>query len=420
MNKNFKSIISVILFVVLVALQSAPTFAVSVSDLQKQRQYQLDQAAKAKKAAEEKKKQADALKGQINYVEDQIDSTQQAITGTSSQISSTEKSITDLESQIREKESEIDRQKEKMSEVISSWYMEGESGLLEAVVSADNLSQVISKKQYYDSIRQQLQTTIEQVNQLKADLEADKSIKNSQLTELSEMKNNQVAQASYLQDRKLLKSRLLTDTTSAVSQLESEKKAAEKSAAELQAKIDEMSAQLSSAYSGGVRQQGGDIMPTYGSWYQAQLGNYTRLGSSPYQSVNIHNYGCYITSLAMVATYYGKPVTNTQIATTLGSFSSDGYLRGMPPIGITVGTSNHINKSLLDSELDGGHPVIAGVLLDSFRGKRHPNYDSDGHGFDHFIVITSRSGGKYYMHDPARGRGYRFSDIVAIRIVRPL
>ncbi len=362
-----------------------------------------------KQQATTKQKQAEELKTQVAIVDNQIDQTENAIGQTQSQISDTNKSISALEKKIMDEQSNLDHEQEKMSQILASWYMEGESGLLEAIVGADSLSEVMDKQQYYESLRQQIQINTERIQGIRDDLSKQKDEQSTQLQILNGLRQDQQDQQNELEDKKSFKNRLLTDTTNTLGTLKTQE-------TELKRKIDEMAAQLSAAYTGGVRFQGGDVLPSIdSSWYQTQLGNYTRLGGSPYSNVNIHNYGCYITSLAMMASYYNHRTTNTDIATRVGIFNSGGYLMGFnsPGLGIKLGPLQRVDRGTLNSELDNGYPVIASVRLDNF--KVHPNVD----GSDHFIVIKSRSGNTYYMHDPAQGRGYRFSDIISIKTVRP-
>ena len=68
------------------------------------------------------------------------------------------------------------------------------------------------------------------------------------------------------------------------------------------------------------------------------------------------------------------------------------------------------SKSILDSELAAGRPVIAGLFS----------------GPDHFIVILKKEGDKYIMHDPFLENGasrpltdkYNVSDITSLRLVQ--
>lgn len=413
-NKSqFKLFKTLILMTIALAVVNMPiTFlnAASTNELNNLKN-QLNQTTQQKTT---KQTQAAELANQVAIADRQIGQTQASLSETQNQINRTQKTIADLDKQILDEQSNLDREQEKMSQLIASWYMEGNSGLMEAMISANNISDLMDKQQYYESLRQQIQLNTERIQSIKTDLANQKNEQSSQLQISNGLKQDQLSQQNDLESKKSFKNQLLNNTASTITSLQ-------KQEADLKGKIDAMAAQLAAAYSGGVRMQGGDVMPSIDpSWYQTQLGNYTRLGDTPYPNVNINNYGCYITSIAMMASYYGHRITNTDIATRVGNFSNDGYLNGFNPpgIGVTLGSLQRVDWGAINNELDNGHPVIAGVLLDSFKGRSHPNYVS-GIGFDHFIVIKSRSGNKYYMHDPAQGRGYRSSDVVAFKIVRP-
>jgi hypothetical protein len=314
-----------------------------------------------------------------------------------------------------DEQSNLDREQEKMSEILASWYMEGESGLLEAIVGADSLSEVMDKQQYYESLRQQIQINTERIAGIKADLNKQKDDQSSQLQVLNGLKQDQQGQQDDLVDKKSFKNRLLTDTTNTISSLSSQ-------ATALQKKISEMEAQYAASYAGGgVRKQGGDVLPLKEWWYQSQLTSTAYFRGT---SVSVKNQGCFITSIAMMATYWGHSVTNDEIANKYGRFSSDGYLQDAYSLGYSLGINmgplqvlNNSTKATFDNELNNGRPVIAGVLLDGWRN--HPNWVG-GYGFDHFIVIYKKVGNTYYMHDPANGQGYRMSDVVGFKTVKPM
>jgi peptidoglycan hydrolase CwlO-like protein len=411
---TIKSLLTVILTAAILFLPTSAVFGATQAELDALKK-QLSSTTNLKNMTAS---QVNDLVNQVNTVSSQISQTESAISQTQGQIASTSQTIADLEKKILEQQSNLDREQEKMSQVIASWYMEGDSGLLEAVIGADSLSQVMDRQQYYESLRQQIQANAEEIQKTKDELDRQKNEKNAQLQSLTGLKDDQVNQQNSLESKKSVKSRLLNNTASALSDL----KAQETS---LKAKIDEMTAQLNAAMNNGsgIRYQGGDVLPSIdSSWYQTQLRNYTIFnGTNPAYNITVNSYGCYITSIAMMASYYGHHVTNTEIASTLGTFSSDGYLQNpnglANSLGISMGTMQLTDWGTINNELDSGHPIIVGVRLDNFRV--HPNYVS-GVGFDHFIVIKSRSGGKYYMHDPANGKGYRASDIIGFKTVRSL
>jgi len=145
----------------------------------------------------------------------------------------------------------------------------------------------------------------------------------------------------------------------------------------------------------------------WGCYYNqrdSQWGN-IGLGGSSY---SVAEYGCLVTSISMVASHYGKSIKPSDIAVNSNYFvPNTGYLYhtadGMP---FSLTTAS---RSILDSELSAGRPVIAGLYS----------------GPDHFIVILRKEGENYIMHDPFMPDGgnrpltdaYSISDISSLRLV---
>ncbi len=121
-------------------------------------------------------------------------------------------------------------------------------------------------------------------------------------------------------------------------------------------------------------------------------------------------YGCLVSSVAMIASHYGINIKPLDIASNPSAFfGNTAYLSDSFVVnGINV-RKNHVSASLLDGELDAGRPVIAGL------------YSGPGH----FIVIKEKSGDNYIMHDPFMENGnnrplsdkYSLSDIKTLRLI---
>lgn len=379
--------------------------AATITDLNNQKDYYTKQAEAARKAAALKAQQAAEIQTQISNVNNQISTTEQSLATTGSQIDQTQADIVSLEGQIGEQEDKLASEQDKMGKLISSWYMEGESGLLESVLSADTLTEVVNRQEYYESIRQQVETQIAAITEIRDNLNAEKAEKDQRLLELNGLKSSQTDQMSYLETRKVMKSRLLSDTNGAITDLKAEEQSAQAMVAQLQANIDKIRA---------LGHSGGQIVSSNDSgWYYSQLdsrwsgiemGNYATIGM----------YGCLITSLTMIANFYGSSIT-PEGAVAKSAFvhggRNDGALISTPIV--SDGGSQAIDWDKVDDELSHGHPVVAGVALGVDMG--------NSYGVSHFVVIKSKIGtNKYAMHDPlGDGRGYNMSQVKAMRIVRP-
>ena len=125
-----------------------------------------------------------------------------------------------------------------------------------------------------------------------------------------------------------------------------------------------------------------------------------RLGFS--DTSTIGDYGCGLTSLAMVYTYYGQRLTPSDLngrLTQTGAFVDDlmNWRNAAAAFGggIQLATSpypvgrQYVSWSQIDSQLAGGNPVIVYVA--------RPGQ------INHYVVLLEKRGSGYIMHDPVEG-----------------
>lgn len=407
--------IAAILSVLFASMSMSPirVSASTVSSLQQQQAAAKAAQAAAKAAAAAQAAQAAQISAAITSVTSQINSAQSALDDTNNQIVTTQGQVDSLNTQIAQAQDDLTVEQGKLSDVISSWYMQGQSGLLEAMISANSLSDVVNQQQYFDSVRQQIADEMDRINKMKSDLASQKTDLQNKLTQLDALKNDQLATEQGLQYSKTLKGQLLSSTNEAVSALNTQAAMYGQQIAALQSKIDEISAASIGA--------GGDVVsgaPT--SWYYSQ--GYG--GGQPWSDykmgyyATIGTYGCLLTSLTMVADFYGanyNPQTAAQVSIFVHSWGRlDGALTRTPIV--SDGGSKPIDWNtwnIIDAELAANHPVIVGVALGVDMG--------NSYGVSHFVVLTSKmSNGKYAMQDPlGPGRGYSKSQVRAMRIISP-
>jgi len=401
MKKKF--IIIITLFALLLP---SVILAEDVGSLSNLKDYYANQAKKARELANQKQQEAAQIQAQIQNVNGQIEQTTASLNETADQIDQTQKKINDLQSQINDQNYQLGVEKDKLGGVISSWYMEGEDSLLEAVLSSGNVSDLVSKHSYYDSIKQQMEGQLEKIGLIKKELSVAKDQADGNLQNLATLKKTQEDEKNYLQGRKSMKNALLNNTTKAISDLQTEQKDAEAKVAELQGKIDKIRAASVGA--------GGDVVSTTdSSWYYRQndsrwndykIGNYSTIGL----------YGCLLTSLTMVAKFYGKDYDPVSAAGDSSFVHGGRYDGSLISTGVVSdGKSQLVDWSVIDDELSNNHPVIVGVSLGVDMG--------NSYGVSHFVVLKSKIGSnKYAMHDPlGESRGYRRDQIKAMRIIRP-
>jgi len=185
-------------------------FAATQQDLDSKKAQQ----RQAQALADQKAKEAEQMKSQIKTVDNQISQTENAIAKTAEDISLVKSAIEDLKVQISDQESKLQIEKEKLNEIVSQWYMDGDFGFVEVVIGSDSLSDLISKQEYYDSTRQHMNGKIEKINEMKTKLLADREEQQKKMIELQNIQDQQTAYKKSAENQLSWKNHLLNMTES--------------------------------------------------------------------------------------------------------------------------------------------------------------------------------------------------------------
>lgn len=267
------------------------------------------------------------------------------------------------------------------------------------ILSATDINDAASRLHYLQKIQEEDRSLLEKLQTAQTTYQGQKADQETLQKQLQ-------TQQAKLNAQKIAKNNLLAATKSDESKY--------------QQLLSQAKAQLA-AFQNFVSSQGGaSILQNqtkcndWGCYYNqrdSQWGN-VGMGGSPY---TMANYGCLVTSVSMVASHFGKNIKPNDIAASSDAFvPGTGYLyHSFTANGISV-TVSVASKSIIDSELSAGRPVIAGLYS----------------GPDHFIVITRKDGDSYIMRDPFLENGagtdgngrpltdkYNFSDITSLRLV---
>lgn len=262
------------------------------------------------------------------------------------------------------------------------------------ILSADDVGSAVSRFHYLQKIQ-------EEDRSLFIRLQEAQTTYQDQKTDQEALQKQLKTQQASLNAQKLAKNNLLSATKN--------------DEVKYQQLLSQAKAQLSAFQSFVTRQGGASILSNqtkcndWGCYYNQRDSLWGNIGMGG-SSYTMANYGCLVTAVAMVSSHYGKNIKPVDIAVSSDAFvPGTGYLyHSFTVNGIRVSLSS-VSKSLLDSELSAGRPVIAGLYS----------------GPDHFIVILRKDGDKYIMHDPFLENGserpltdkYNFSDITSLRLI---
>lgn len=270
--------------------------------------------------------------------------------------------------------------------------------------SANGFPDFINRIKYVRSVQNHDKNVFVAMEQIKLNYDTQKNVKEDKQAEVENLKLKLNKQKSSLASRQLEKQKLLELTRN------DEKK--------YQDLLQEALRQQQ-AFKKYVTSQGGatilnnqtkcDSWGCYFNQRDSQWGNQL-LGNS---SLTAAEYGCFVTSAAMIASYYKKDVKPSDIASNpLAFYSNTAYLLhqfSAKGVNFSV-TKTSMSTAVIDEELNAGRPIIAGLYS----------------GPDHFIVIKGKNDKGYIMNDPFMENGgdrplsdkYSVSDISSLRKIR--
>ena len=118
---------------------------------------------------------SNALGAQANGIQAQINDLQNQIAAIQAQIDLNTARQNDLTNQIDAAEKKLNEQKELLSANIRSMYIEGDISPLEMIASSKNLSDFVDKQEYRDRIKDNISSTMDEIQRLKKQLNEQKA-----------------------------------------------------------------------------------------------------------------------------------------------------------------------------------------------------------------------------------------------------
>ena len=347
------------------------------------------------KLIQEYQDQVNKLRGQASTLKNQIAQFDAQIKLTTLKIAQTQEQINMLGGRIVQLGESLDSLTLAFnSRVVETYKLSKFENNFYFVLSASDLGSAVSRFHYLQKIQEEDRNLLQRLEDAQTTYQGEKADQEALQKQLK-------TQQASLNAQKLAKNNLLSATKN--------------DEAKYQQLLSQAKAQLSAFQSFVTRQGGASILSNqtkcndWGCYYNQRDSLWGNIGMGG-SSYTMANYGCLVTAVAMLASHYGKNIKPVDIAVSSDAFvPGTGYLyHSFTVNGINVSLSS-VSKSLLDSELSAGRPVIAGLYS----------------GPDHFIVILRKEGDKCIMHDPFLENGserpltdkYNFSDITTLRLV---
>jgi peptidoglycan hydrolase CwlO-like protein len=378
MNETLKKVLA---FVIVFFLFTFGVSAKTVEELQQEIQQYEAELQKLSSQAKTLSNQVAQFDAQIKLTTLKISQTEEKILLLGGRIDQLEESLQSLNKAYGER-------------VVETYKLSRFENNLLFVITAPGIDDVVSRFHYLQKIQEADRNLLDRLQKAQTVYIGEKEDQEALQTELETQKRQ-------LDSQKLAKANLLATTKN------DEKR--------YQQLLSEARAQLAAFRRFVVGQGGASILSnqtkcdSWGCYYNQRDSLWGNMGMGG-SSYSVAEYGCLVSSVSMVASHYGRSIKPSDIASLPSAFvPGTGYLLWSFSVnGISVQLTGP-SKSILDSELSAGRPVIAGLYG----------------GPDHFIVILRKEGDSYIMHDPFMENGsnrpltdkYSFSDITSLRLV---
>lgn len=385
----------------------------SITGLTKEEQDQYNETQKKIKGLEEKakayqqiieikQKQQRTLNNQVSIIEAEINQMEAEIEINKGKIGDLNNQINQLRTEIKEKEDTIISQKKILGGLIQMYYEYNKESALTAFFGNESLSRAMSQSDRLSQTGDKIREILNTIQSLKNKLEDEKNSLENKKDELTDTSFELEDRSSKLESDKGQKEVLISQTQGEESRYGQLLARVDAQKQELLGDIDELyasnTAEINTLIAGLSKPVSG-LSST--SWYYSQKDS--RWGNSRIGQSNslVKDYGCALTSVAMIFTYYGETATPGNLARQK-IFYWDLIAWPDGDNVELVKNTNHggVNWNEIDRELDKGNPVIVFIKAKSSAG--------------HYVVIHHKVGNDYVVHDPYWGSNIYLSSSIKL------
>lgn len=334
--------------------------------------------------------QKQTLSQALAVLSTQINLTQAKIAKQSQLLASLEIEIADLSGKIQSLDYSLTDLTKLFVARVRSSYISNSKNTFTIFANSSSLTELTSGLRYLETVRDHDRELLVALEKSRLDYDAQKTLKEAKQKEIEDVKTSLDHEKLALSSQVAAKNKLLTDTKN--------------NEARYQSLLSSAQAQLA-AFRRFTTSQGGASLLTnqtrcddWGCYYNQRdslWGNQT-IGLSGEVMKEV---GCLVTSMAMVASHYGKSIKPGDIAASSSPFwGNTAYMnQGSWTVGGVTMNRTRIGSSTakIDEELSADRPVVVGIYS----------------GPDHFLVITKKDGDDYIINDPfpENGGGIKFS-----------
>jgi peptidoglycan hydrolase CwlO-like protein len=342
-----------------------------------------------------KHQQQATLGNQIEIMEEEIRRAETEISKADREMSLIELEIKTLELKIKEKDISIDYNRRVLKELIKTIYHNSQSSTIEILLKYESLGDFFSGEERLNQVNEKTKNVLDEINQIKFELQKQQEEKENKHDDLEELKVKNQRNKFYLESEQNAKENLLEITQGEETKYQELLGNLEAQRQTLLGDMGEMASENSGEL---ARVRSHQKKPKSGlastSWYYSQRDSSWAKDTIGPTSYTMGQYGCAITSVAMVLRYHGIKIDPGLLVRQV-NFDNRGciywpsYFQGVERTSST-GHGN-VDWDVIDDQLKEENPVIIFV-------------GASGRGAGHYVVIHGKDKkGEYVVHDPYWG-----------------
>lgn len=401
-NARILTIFIIVLLIFIISVQGGwasfiDELSRQISQREQERQELELEAQKYQELIIDSQKEIRSLKAEIQLMEAQIKKLELEVEITEGKIEQVILEILKLEYEIEETKKNIIHQKEVLAETIRAIYEYDQKSLLLVFLEDGSISSFYSQIVWLGGLQEEVGEILEELKALKKDLEERRLEEEAKKEYLEDLKENLEKNKTSLKYKTYLYEALVEKT-----------QGEEKTFQQILARVEAQKNDLLGDINRLMEQKQEELArlkelqekPKTGlastAWYFSQDDPRWAASNIGMTRSTMANYGCAVTSVAMVLKYYGVDIDPGRLV-KLPLFYYD--LIVWPKKWEDVSCANcpppHISSSIdwswLDRELKNAHPVIVFVK-------------AEGRNGGHYVVIHHKDDtGRYVVHDPLFG-----------------
>ena len=347
-----------------------------------------------------------SLKNEIELFKAQIAQLNLEIEATQAQIEQTNLEIDNLVIRIQIKKSKIENQKEILKSLLREINDYDKKTALEIFLKNKEISDFLNQAGYTDTVGEKIKNALDKLKGIKEELEKEKIALQDKKTELEGLNKKLLNKKEIADSQKIAKETLLEETKgkeykyqdllfnvrnqrkTILGDMNKLRRDKEAEIARIAALAERPSENLAST-----------------SWYFSQNDPRWKNTTIGFSNSSINDYGCAISSVAMVFKYYGINIDPGRLAKQPIYYYDlivwPKQWRFLDLVGSPWRVSGGLTKrnwNEIDRQIAGGHPVI--VFIHAL-----------GRGAGHYVVIHSKDSKGYIVHDPVMWNGQSGANI---------